>query len=44
MFKRILIVFLATSALQGLAEEKGAITPEMLSGFKAAYEDNAANR
>ncbi len=44
MFKRILIAFLATTALQAVAEEKGAITPEMLSGFKAGYENNAANR
>lgn len=44
MMKKIAIILLALSALQVMADEKGAITPEMLNGFKAGYENNSANR
>ncbi|MDE5814046.1 MAG: aminopeptidase, partial [Muribaculaceae bacterium] len=44
MIRRILLTATVAVALQGAADDKGAITPSMLDGFKASYEDNAANR
>ncbi|MDE5840798.1 MAG: aminopeptidase, partial [Muribaculaceae bacterium] len=44
MIRRILLAIVITTSLQGTADDKGAITQEMLSSFKTGYEDNAANR
>ncbi|MDE6650475.1 MAG: C1 family peptidase [Muribaculaceae bacterium] len=44
MIRRILLAIIITASLQGAADDKGAITQEMLSSFKKGYEDNAANR
>ena len=44
MIKRILLTLTVAASLQAAADDKGAISPEMLSGFKASYENNAANR
>lgn len=44
MIRKILLTIAVAASMQASADDKGAITPEMLSGFKAAYQDNAANR
>lgn len=44
MLKRIILGLCAVAVLQAVADDKGAITPEMLSGFKASYQNNAANK
>ena len=44
MIRRILLTLTVATALQAAADDKGAITPEMLSGFKASYDNNAANK
>ncbi len=44
MLKRIILGVCAVAVLQAAADEKGAITQEMLSGFKASYQNNAANK
>ncbi|MDE6380514.1 MAG: aminopeptidase, partial [Muribaculaceae bacterium] len=44
MIRRFLLTATLVVALQAAADDKGAITPAMLDGFKASYEDNAANR
>ncbi|MDE6856168.1 MAG: aminopeptidase, partial [Muribaculaceae bacterium] len=44
MIRKILLTITVAASLQAAADDKGAISPEMLSGFKASYENNAANR
>ena len=44
MIKRIAIATLTAVSIQASADNKGAITPEMLEDFKSSYIDNAANR
>ena len=44
MIRKFLLTLTITATLQAAADDKGAITPEMLSGFKASYENNAANK
>lgn len=44
MKKQIIFSFMLAAALQAAADSKGGITPDMLSSFKASYENNAANR
>ncbi|MDE6787669.1 MAG: aminopeptidase, partial [Muribaculaceae bacterium] len=44
MIRKILFAITIVSSLHGAAQEKGAITQEMLNGFKAGYENNTANR
>ena len=44
MFNKIAVAALLAVSVQAVADNKGAITPEMLEGFKSSYQDNAANR
>ena len=44
MIRRLLLALTVAATLQAAADDNGGITPEMLSGFKASYQDNAANR
>lgn len=44
MIRRILLTLTLAAAMQAAADDKGAISPEMLGTFKASYQDNAANR
>ena len=44
MIRKLILVLTVAGALQAAADNKGGISPEMLEGFKASYEDNAANR
>ena len=44
MIRKILLTLTVAASLQAAADDKGAISPEMLSEFKASYQDNAANR
>lgn len=44
MLKRIILGVCAMVAMQATADNNGAITPEMLAGFKASYQNNAANK
>ncbi len=44
MIRKILLTITLVASLQAMADDKGAITQEMLDGFKAGYDNNAANR
>lgn len=44
MLRKIILTVTLAACLHSVAEEKGAITAEMLNGFKAGYENNAANK
>lgn len=44
MIRKILLSLAVAASVSATAETKGAISPEMLDGFKAAYQNNAANK
>lgn len=44
MIRKLLLTLTIATALQAAADDKGAITQEMLNDFKASYESNAANK
>ncbi|MDE6340748.1 MAG: C1 family peptidase [Muribaculaceae bacterium] len=44
MVKRILLTLTVAMSLQASADDNGSISPDMLSGFKASYAKDAANK